>query len=143
MVRTLKRFGPTPPPSQRGHEKTALKRVTPFLMLTGVAGTGGSLPVFVGVSLFTLLVTDTYFFTGERLKKNLEDAWKFAKIQDDAVTTLSNALDPAAIIAWTAMMNAYHRDPSKPNPFKNPSPSKLFLSVSSPCAEYGVRCHAQ
>ena len=59
--------------------------------------------------------------------KNLEDAWKFSKIQGNIVTVLTNVLDSKVIRAWAAMMNAYYLDPSKPNPFKEPAPSVLFL----------------
>ena len=81
------------------------------------------------------------FSTGRQLKQNLEGAWKFAKVQGNNVTTLNNALDPTVVNTWTAMMDAYYLDPSKPNPFKERAPSKLLRSAPPPPrAEYRIRC---
>ena len=66
-------------------------------------------------------------FTGQQLKKNLEKAWKFAKVQSGIATALTDALDPKIIDLWTTMMDVYYRNPKKRNPFEESAPSKLFL----------------
>jgi hypothetical protein len=69
----------------------------------------------------------TYLFSGQQLKKNLEKAWVFSKVQRKNVDMLTDALDRTAVDAWTATLDAYYLDPSKPNPFEEPAPSKLLL----------------
>lgn len=59
--------------------------------------------------------------------KNLEDAWKFSKVQGNIVTMLTNTLDPKVVSTWAAMMDAYYLNPSSPNPFEEPAPSVLFF----------------
>lgn len=48
----------------------------------------------------------------------------FSKVQRKNVDALTDALDQTVVNAWTAMLDAYYLDPSKPNPFEEPAPSK-------------------
>jgi len=67
--------------------------------------------------------------------RNLEEAWKFAKVQGNIVTMLTNALDPELIKTWTTMMDAYYLSSSNPNPFEDPAPSMFFHLSLIPCTE--------
>ena len=63
-------------------------------------------------------------------------------IQGNIATALTNALDPTVITIWTAMLDTYYLDPSKPNPFREPTPSKLLPPVPFARAESRVRRHS-
>jgi hypothetical protein len=86
-------------------------------------------------SSFPLILS---LFVGRQLKKNLEKAWKFSKIQGNIATTLTKALDPTLIDIWIEEMDAYYLDPlNEPNPFEEHVPSKPhFLRVHVPRVEY-------
>ena len=73
--------------------------------------------------------------TGQQLKKNLEKAWKFAKIQRNNMTELTAAINPQVVETWKTMFKAYYSNPSNPNPFEDPVPSRLFLFPFFPRAE--------
>lgn len=64
---------------------------------------------------------------GQQLKKNLEKAWKFSKIQKGVAAALTDALSSDVIDTWTTLMDAYYLDPLQPNPFEESTPSQLFL----------------
>jgi hypothetical protein len=86
-------------------------------------------------SSFPLILS---LFVGRQLKKNLEKAWKFSKIQGNIATTLTKVLDPTLINIWIEEMDAYYLDPlNEPNPFEEHVPSKPhFLHVHVPRVEY-------
>jgi len=112
----------------------ARKRVTLFSTLIGVDGIGGSLSTFVSRFLhsvyFTLLTISS--LTGQQLKKNLEKAWKFAKVQGNIAATLTGALNPTAVESWQSMMEAFYLDAENPNPFEERVPCKLSLFLLFP-----------
>lgn len=80
--------------------------------------------------------------TGPQLEKNLEKAWKSAKDQNNILTTLTNSLNPTLIKTWTAMMDTYYLDSSKPNPFEEPVLSE-YVFVALFFVLMNVRCHSQ
>lgn len=81
-------------------------------------------------------------FTGQQLKKNLEKAWKFAKVQGNAAAALTDALDPTVVKSWTAMMDTYYCNPSRPNPFDEPAPSEFLVFHLLPCTECQSRYYS-
>jgi len=83
----------------------------------------------VGLREYTLFVIKLYIthsFTGPQLKKMLENAWRWAKIQRDAADSM-DATWPEFVPDWKKMLIAYKKDKSKPNPFKEPDPGKRIL----------------
>ena len=92
-------------------------------MITGLGGTGPNSLASVSISDSWLNHQLPHPPTGFQLKKMLERAWKWSKIQReaaDSMTTTWSEFSPG----WKKMLIAYKKDKSKPNPFEEPNPGK-------------------
>ena len=94
--------------------------------------------MYTSLFSFSLFPLTLSLFVGQQLKKNLEKAWKFSKIQGNIATTLTKVFDLTLIDIWIEEMDAYYLDPlNEPNPFEEHVPSKPhFLRVHVPPVEY-------
>jgi hypothetical protein len=92
-------------------------------MITGLDGTGPNLLAFMSTSHPRARETFDNLFTGRQLKKMLERAWKWSKIQREAADSLTVAW-AEFVPGWKKMLLAYKEDDTKPNPFEDPDPGK-------------------
>ena len=67
----------------------------------------------------------THLPPGSQLKNMLERAFKWAKIQREAAEVMTRTWIEF-VPAWSAMLAAYKKDPSKSNPFRTPDPGKTL-----------------
>ena len=67
----------------------------------------------------------THLPTGSQLKNMLERAFKWAKVQREAAEVMTRTWIEF-VPAWSAMLAAYKKDSSKPNPFRTPDPGKTL-----------------
>lgn len=65
---------------------------------------------------------------GTNLRKALEKAWKWGKIQRDVANSFDAMISERTLHEWEEMVAEYKRDPTKPNPFEEPEACKLFSS---------------
>ena len=69
---------------------------------------------------------------GTNLRKALEKAWKWGRIQRDVANSFDAMISEHTLRRWEEMVAEYKRDPTKPNPFEEPEFCKLFSSPLTP-----------
>ena len=67
--------------------------------------------------------------TGVNLRKGLEKAWKWGKIQRQVADSFDAMISKRTLREWTDMVAAYKKDPMKPNPFEEPEAGELLSSA--------------
>ena len=112
-MRMSRPSGPTQHPLPHGHTRMVPAPTMPFLTHTGVGGTGANLSISIcTLSWVPSAILFFFLVIGKQLKKNPKKAWKFSKVQDKITTALTKALNSEVFKSWTAMMDAYHLEPS-------------------------------
>jgi len=78
------------------------------------------------LSLLSYAMAGIHTSAGVNLRKSLEKAWKWGKIQRQVADSFDAMISEDTFRQWTDMVAAYKIDPTKPNPFEEPEAGKLF-----------------
>ena len=99
-------------------------------MTIGQDGIGERLLVFVGAPIPPSTQIDPSFL-GSQLKKMLKRASEWAKLHREAADAMSTTWS-VFVKDWRAMLRAFKKDRSKPNPFAEPDPGNFACAGQIP-----------